>query len=369
MPASHDVVRIGVVGAGLVANAVHLPLLAELPGFELAALADPSPSAREAASRRHRIPHALADHRALLGLPDIDAVLVCSPNGTHARVTLDALASGRHVLVEKPLCLDPADADRVVAAAEAAGRVVQVGCMKRYDPAYEALLADLHSGGELLHIASATFDPWLAPSFMPADAPLASDVPAAERMALARATAAQVAAAANDDDPAHVHVYSDVFLGALVHDVNLVRGVLDRLGLPAPRVLDAAWAVRGAVATAVLGLPGDVRWTLAWMLIPGLEDFEQKLTVYARDAVRSLLFPAPYLLQSPTVYARSTGTAGGNVTRTSRSWSEAYRRQLEHFHACVTEGETCRTPAGQGRDDVALLAEIFRTAVRAGVAA
>jgi predicted dehydrogenase len=55
------------------------------------------------------------------------------------------------VLVEKPLCLDPADADRVVAAA--GDRVVQVGYMKRFDPAYEALLDDLPGG--LLHVVSA----------------------------------------------------------------------------------------------------------------------------------------------------------------------------------------------------------------------
>lgn len=364
----HEVVRVGVVGAGLVASAVHLPLLAELPGFELVAVADPSPTARETAARRHGIPHAFADHRALLARPDLDAVLVSSPNGTHARVVLDALASGRHVLVEKPLCLDPADAERIVAAADAAGRVVQVGCMKRYDPAYEALLADLAGAAELLHVASAAYDPWLAPSFLPPGAAVAGDVPAAERMALARSTAAQVAAAAQDEDPAHVRVYADVFLGALIHDVNLGRGVLERLGLPAPRVLDGAWTARGAAATGVLAV-GDARWTLAWMLIPGLEDFSERLEVYTRDAVRSLAFPAPYLLQAPTIYARSTGGPGGNVTRTSRSWSEAYARQLEHFHACVTTGAECRTPAAQGRDDVALLAELFRAATRAGVPA
>ena len=72
-----------------------------------------------------------------------DAVLVCSPNETHAEVVLDALAAGAHVLVEKPLCLTERDAARIVTARDRAGLVVQVGYMKRFDPAYEALLDDL----------------------------------------------------------------------------------------------------------------------------------------------------------------------------------------------------------------------------------
>ena len=53
---------------------------------------------------------------------------------------LDALDAGLHVLVEKPLCLAPADADAIAARAQQRGRVVQVGYMKRFDPAYERLL-------------------------------------------------------------------------------------------------------------------------------------------------------------------------------------------------------------------------------------
>jgi predicted dehydrogenase len=123
------------------------------------------------------------------------------------------------------------------------------------------------------------------------------------------------------------------------------------------RVADAFAGSDRAGATLELG--DGARWTLVWLHLAGLGDFRERVVVYAADGVRSLEFPAPYLRQAPTVYSRSTGTPAGNETRTLRSWREAYRRQLEHFHACVTGGARCRTPAEQGADDVRLLAGMF----------
>ena len=316
-------VRLGIVGAGLVAQVAHLPELALLADrFDVVAVAEPDAGSRALVARRHGIRRAHAGWEDLLEAGGLDAVLVCSPNASHAAVTLAALDAGLHVLVEKPLCLDPADADRVVAAA--GDRVVQVGYMKQFDPAYEALLDDLPGG--LLHVVTETYDPGLREPFgMPGAAP--------------------------------IDVHSDIVLGALVHDVNLVRGILDRCGLAVARVADAFARPDGAGGT--LELDDGTRWTLVWLHLPGLGDFRERVVVYAADGIRSLEFPAPYLRQAPTVYARSAGARGGNETRELRSWREAYRRQLEHFHACVTTGAACRTPAAQGAEDVRLLAEMF----------
>ena len=58
------------------------------------------------------------DHHALLARDDIDAVTICVPSGLHAQVALDALDVGKHVLVEKPIALSTADADRMIARAD-----------------------------------------------------------------------------------------------------------------------------------------------------------------------------------------------------------------------------------------------------------
>ena len=134
-------VRIGVVGGGLIAQAEHLPYLAALRDrFELAALAEPSRTVREALGARYGIAGLHADYRALIEAGGLDAIVVCSPAGTHAQVVLDALEAGLHVFVEKPMCITLDDADAIIAARDRAGKVVQVGTMKRYDPAVEAML-------------------------------------------------------------------------------------------------------------------------------------------------------------------------------------------------------------------------------------
>jgi predicted dehydrogenase len=302
-------VRIGVVGAGLVAQVVHLPRLAELEDrFEVVGLAEPDETVRARVAHRHGVETVCGDHRELVGA--VEAVVVCSPDSTHAEIVLDSLAAGLHVLVEKPLCLTTEDADRIVKARDRSGLVVQVGYMKRFDPAYEAL-----EPAELLHVATTTYDPGLAAEFGP---PGAVDRPA------------------------------DPFLGALVHDVNAVHGLVGTGG----RAVDGFARPDGRTAGGTVVLPNGVRWTLAWLRIDGLGDFRQHLALYGRDDVRELEFPAPYLHKAPTVYRHRTR---GGVTHERRSWQEAYVRQLEHFHDCVTAGATCRTPPEQARADIELL--------------
>ncbi|WP_028064133.1 Gfo/Idh/MocA family protein [Solirubrobacter soli] len=335
------VVRLGVVGGGLISQVAHLPALLGLDRlFAVVALAEPDLAARDALSRRYGIAATYANHAPMLERADLDALLVCSPNGTHARVVLDALSAGLHVLVEKPLCLDPADARDIAAQADRAGRVVQVGYMKRFDPAYERLRANL--SGDLRLVASATVDPGigerLRPSGFIAPRPRAT-------AAYRRDTAAQVATALETDDPQHVAPFSDVFLGALIHDVNLVLGVCP-----------GAWHVTDAAggADAAYGAwarDDGARWTAGWYRLPAGE-FSEELTVYTGDGVSRLRFPAPYL-----------GSAPAELRVGNACWREpanAYVRQLEHFHACITAGEPCRTPAEQGARDIELLTELYR---------
>ena len=328
-------VRIGVVGAGFVAQVVHLPLLRDAcERFAVVALAEPDPRVRAAVAGRFGVPAAYARHDELLAAGGLDAVLVCSPNATHADVVVDALDAGCHVLVEKPLCLTVDDADRVVAARDAAGRVVQVGCMKRFDPAYEALLRDVAAAGDdLAFVSTVTVDPGLTEHFGPYVS----------------------AGRAGDGDP-----LSDAFMGALVHDVNAVHGILETLGLPFGELLAVdGFGDRGArLAGGTAVLPNGLRWSMAWASLPSAGTFDERIELLGSHGVRRLEFPAPYLRQSPTAYTVVSRDTGGSVQRTFRSWRESYARQLEHFHACVTGGTPCRTPPEQARADIALLAAL-----------
>src|SRR5439155_12537922 len=126
----NEVLRIGVVGGGMIAQAMHLPHLNELQErFAIEALAEPSATVRDALCARFAIPGGYGDWRAMLDGGQLDAVLVASPAGTHVEVVLAALDAGLHVFCEKPLCIALADADRIIEARDRAHRVVQVGYM------------------------------------------------------------------------------------------------------------------------------------------------------------------------------------------------------------------------------------------------
>jgi predicted dehydrogenase len=326
-------VPIGVIGGGLVAQAVHLPLLQRLNSrFRVVALAEPDSDTRGSVAARHAIGRAYPDHRALLEAGGVEAAIVCSPDATHAQVVIDALDAGLHVLVEKPLCVTPGEGDRIVAARDRAGLVVQVGYMKRFDPAVEALLAELPDAWSPLHITTATFDPGMREAF--------------------------------GLGPARPMCMAEAFLGALVHDVNLVRAVLERSGGALDRVVDAFGHPHGPRIGATVALADGARWTAVWLALPEAGTFRQQLAFYGPDGVRELEFPAPYVLHQPTVCRHVRAAGGGSVTTSRESWHEAYERQLVHFHACITERAVCRTPAEQGAEDVRLLSEMF-----AGVAA
>src|SRR5438128_4476594 len=158
---------------------MHLHYLAAMHDrFELAALGEPSATVREALGARYGIPATHADYRGLLDAGGLDALVVCSPAGTHAEVVLAALDAGLHVLVEKPMCITLADADAIVAARDRAGRVVQVGTMKRFDPAYERMLEELpDSGAGLRYLSVVVNDPEFEPYFEPGELARRADIP------------------------------------------------------------------------------------------------------------------------------------------------------------------------------------------------
>ncbi len=150
-----DELRCGLIGCGRVAPR-HAESIASLPGARLVAVADiREDRAERFAARQGAEGH--TDYHALLARPDIDVVNICAPSGLHAQMAVDALAAGKHVLVEKPIALSLADADRMIAAAKAADRKLCVVLQNRYNPPMQDLrrLVDAGALGKLL-LGSAT---------------------------------------------------------------------------------------------------------------------------------------------------------------------------------------------------------------------
>ena len=145
--------KVGVIGAGGIAQIEHIPNLLRLKQqFEIAGVYDPSETVRIFIDDQYAL--ATFDKlEALLSLK-LDAVIIASPDPLHHEQILDALSRGLHVFCEKPLCYSVTDIQDVIAARDKAGKVLQVGYMKRFDPSYEAALARMPGTAKTLRYVS-----------------------------------------------------------------------------------------------------------------------------------------------------------------------------------------------------------------------
>lgn len=145
-------IRLGVIGAGRIAQAAHLPALQKARNIELIAISDPSPALSEGVSARYGI-ESFTETDDLLGA-DIDAVLIATPDRFHHRLGIAALNAGKHVLMEKPLAATSGEAQELADLAARAGLKLQTGAMKRHDPGLAYAKQQLPRIGRILSFTS-----------------------------------------------------------------------------------------------------------------------------------------------------------------------------------------------------------------------
>jgi myo-inositol 2-dehydrogenase/D-chiro-inositol 1-dehydrogenase len=156
-------VAIGLIGAGRIGTS-HAGIIAErVPGAQIGVIADPRPDAAQALADRYGA-RALTDPIKLINDPEISAVVIAASSEAHADLIVAAAAAGKAIFCEKPMSLKLADADRALAAAAAAGVILQVGFNRRFDRGFAAAYEAVTSGaiGTVQLMRSLTRDPGLA---------------------------------------------------------------------------------------------------------------------------------------------------------------------------------------------------------------
>ena len=141
--------RIAIVGTGHRAWA-HIQVLKALPEFEIVALADPTAEALDKAATLVGTKTATySDYKKMLAEhKDLDGVIVITPNFLHSEVTIAALNHGINVLSEKPMATSVDDANKMIAAAEKNGKILQIGQQNRFNPLY-VKMNELVKAGEI----------------------------------------------------------------------------------------------------------------------------------------------------------------------------------------------------------------------------
>lgn len=149
----HPLLRIGIIGSGNIARFIHIPGLQRCPGVQVTIACDASAETAEATARAFSVPATTTDYREVISNPDIDAVVIATPNHLHRPISLEALAAGKHVLCEKPLGMNTAECEETAQAARQSKRVHLVSFVYRFVPAMRYLKHLVDSGmfGEIRH--------------------------------------------------------------------------------------------------------------------------------------------------------------------------------------------------------------------------
>ena len=146
--ATNSPLRIGILGAARIAPTALIRPARTVPEASVVAVAARDPERARSFASKHRIATVHPDYGALLADPSVDAIYNPLPNSHHCEWTIRALEAGKHVLCEKPMASNAEEAERMAAAAEAAGRVLVEAFHYRYHP-LAARMREIVQGGEL----------------------------------------------------------------------------------------------------------------------------------------------------------------------------------------------------------------------------
>lgn len=125
--------RIGVLGAGAISQAAHLEACRKAENASLYAICDTAEDLLQSVASEHQPRATFTDYDEMLANPNVDAVIVAVADQFHVAMASKALAAGKHVLVEKPMGVNVAECEALVAQVAASELTLQIGTMRRFD--------------------------------------------------------------------------------------------------------------------------------------------------------------------------------------------------------------------------------------------
>ena len=340
--------KVAVIGVGGISE-MHIRSYRSNPNVELYAFCDINEARLRKMGEKYGVSRLFTDKDELLrALPELDAVSVCTWNAAHAPCAIAALNAGKHVLCEKPMAKNAAEAQEMLEAARRAGRLLMVGFVRRYEKG-SALLRRLVREdffGELYY-AKATYlrrngNPggWFGDKSRSAGGPLI-DL-GVHVIDLTRYLMG---------NPRPVSVYGATF-----------RKLFDRPGIVTPKAYSSTSAG-----------PGDVC---------DVEDLATAMIRFENGAVLQVEAAFSLNLREDTGSVQIFGTKGGaklspglelyseldgymtNVTPVypPESFDDEFQAEIDHFVDCFANGAPCRSPAEDGVQIMRILDAVYESA-------
>ncbi len=347
-------VRVGIVGLGEVAQIVHLPILRAMSDrYEIAALCDVSEGLLQAVGDEYGVEHRYTDVADMVK-QDLDAVFVLNSDEYHAEHTVLAAEHGKHVLVEKPMCLTLREADEITAARDASGIQVMVAYMRRYAPAFVEAVEEVRQLDTINYVRVRDIIGQNALIIeQSSHVHRFDDIPEAARTDRSDRARALVTEAVGEV-PADLVTAYRMLLGLGSHDLSAMRELIG----PPQRVLAASQWHAGRFMTAIFGYDGFN--TTFEMGVDRQRRFDAHLEVYGMDRQIRVQYDTPYIRHLPTTL-QIRETIGDAYIETVRrpTLKDPYTHELEVFHDVATGKATPKTSPEDSIEDLRLFAEII----------
>ncbi len=351
------IINVGVVGCGEAAQILHIPTLRELSDrFAITALCDASKTVVDAVGLGLPQAARYTDSSALLDDPNVDAVVIANPNTYHAPTAVEAMRKGKHVLIEKPMCITLSEADELEETQAKTGMTVQIGYMRRYAPAFEEaarLVAQVRGDINFARV-HAVIGPNSA--FIGATSPVArpNDIPQSVIDRTKAETDAKLIQAIGTAEDPRAGVYS-LLLGLSSHDISAMR---ELIGMP-KGVIHAAHRRNGRFLTAAFDY-GDFICQFETG-IDAIARFDAHLEVYTPQQVIRVEYDTPYIRHQPARLSLTSANTPhgvmenrGHITR-----GDAFVAEWKRFHDAIVERKTPKTTIADARKDLEIFAQMM----------
>lgn len=346
-----DAIRLGYVGCGFMAQKVHLPNFAALPGCRVVALAEVRRRLGGRVQGRFGIERLYGHHLEMAEDRQIDAFAVSAAFAVQGEIARDLLRTGRPVFMEKPMAISLVQARGILEAASTPGARLMVGYMKRYDAGNELVrqaVDGFRASGELGTITYVRAHGFGGDWICGLDTPFEeSDEPVPPGETVRPEWLPEE----------HLGPYVG-YLQQYVHNANLVRYFLDAGDRVRVRAVDLNADARTGIV--VLDVDG-VRTVLETGRLR-YHRWDEHTQIYFQDGwVHTWAPPLLHRNQPAEVEIYRGGEAHG-YTRPipADRWSWSYRREAEHFVHCVRTGEEFGSSGKDALTDVRLFEEIYR---------
>lgn len=333
-------VGIGLIGSQFVSRAHAESMERYVRGAHLVAVASPTEAHVSAFAREFAIPWHSTDYRELLARPDVDVVSIGVPNDLHCQIVVDAARAGKHVIIEKPLCITLDEADRMIAACHEAGVLLMYAEELVFAPKYVRARQLIQEGalGELFLVKqlekhSGPHSPW----FWDVD-----------------------------------RSGGGVVLDMGCHGVELARWLFDKRPVQSVTAhcslvvhKDRTRAEDNAILTLEFEGGGVALIEDSWSFFGGMDDRLELLGSRGSvmcDIVHGNAMKTFSLDGYGYAMEKSAGTKGYSFTIFEESWNYGFPQEMQHFVDCIRQGVRPSESGEDGREVLRILFAAYESA-------